>query len=248
MLRLLWRLPVILIATIVCQTALILIAPWRDRCRVWWLRWRNPLMRGWGRALLFGFGARVRVTGTPPTGSFLLVSNHLSYVDIPLLAAVVDAAFVAKADIAKWPFLGTTVRAGDTIFIDRGQRRDLVRVIDQMEAKWALPLGAIIFPEGTSSPGETILPFRPSLLEVAATRHKPVHWAVIRYHADDPKAPARDSVAWHGDALLVPHLFRLLCMPGFTAHIHFGATAVQATHRKELAAKLHDAASRALAR
>ena len=82
-------------------------------------RWRMALFRSWSRCILPIMGVRVAVRGEPPGAPFLLVANHLSYLDIPVIGSQVGAIFVAKSEIAGWPGIGFVCRAINTIFIDR---------------------------------------------------------------------------------------------------------------------------------
>ncbi|MEM6797189.1 MAG: lysophospholipid acyltransferase family protein, partial [Acidobacteriota bacterium] len=114
---------------------------------------RNAAFRLWSRLLLKAFRVRVEVEGEPPPAGSFLVSNHVSYLDIMVLASGYDAGFVAKADIRNWPALGTIFAAGDTLYLDRGRKRDLVRIMGQMDSTREKGLGLIVFPEGTSTRG-----------------------------------------------------------------------------------------------
>src|SRR6266699_2445010 len=129
--------------------------------------WRKRNFGGWARAAARILGMEVKVRNTPPSSPFLLVSNHLSYVDIVVLESQVDCAFIAKSEVARWPILGIICRSMKTIFIDRQKKRDLLRAIARVETSLNQGLGVVLFPEGTSSAGDKILAFKSSLLELA---------------------------------------------------------------------------------
>jgi len=192
-------------------------------------RWRDRMVRAWARTLSRCMGLEATIDGPRPTGAFLLVANHVSYVDILLLSQCVDVVFVAKSDVRHWPAIGALAASVDTIFIDREARRDAVRVSSAVDRAIRAGAGVALFPEGTSSDGSDVLPFKPALLEGAAREAMPVHHAAIRY------VPA--EVAWWGDMELAPHLWKLLQLPKLEASLRFGG-AVVATCRKELAEKL----------
>ncbi len=201
-----------------------------------WLR--NRFFRLWGRGLCWGFGMRRRLEGVPPQGQFFLIANHVSYVDIVLLASYVDIAFVAKSDLRHWPALGRIFEAADTIFIDRSRKRDVVRVMNLVGKEIDRGLGVLVFPEGTSGKGDEILPFKPSLLEFACTRDLPVHWATLHYETPPGEPPASRSVCWWGDEGFFPHFKRLIVLPSFEGTLRFGAVPVAHGNRKELAEAL----------
>ncbi|MEM9553923.1 MAG: lysophospholipid acyltransferase family protein [Acidobacteriota bacterium] len=205
------------------------------------VRLRNRAMRWWGRRLMRSFAARVHVEGTPPAGPCFLVTNHVSYLDIPLVASCVDAAFVGKAELRTWPVAGTVMTAADTVYIDRSRKRDLLRVLEQVDAAMARGLNVVLFPEGTSGRGDSLLPFKPSLLQFAVEKGLPVHWATIEYRTPDGEPPPSRAVCWWGDEALAPHYPRLMRLPWLEAVLRFGDEPVRADDRKQLALELRAA-------
>ncbi len=204
-------------------------------------RHRNAVFRAWSHRLCRSFGMRVTVEGTPPSGRFFLVANHLGYVDIPLIATAVDAAFVAKADLARWPFLGRVLAAADTIFIDRARKKDVLRVIQQVEAAMDRGLGVVLFPEGTSGKGDEILRFKPSLLQFAVEGEHEVYYATLEYRTQNGDLPPSEGVCWWGDEALLPHYRRLSCLRGgIEAVLRFGDQPIRGEDRKVLAEELRE--------
>lgn len=195
-------------------------------------RFREWLFRATSRSLLALLRAEVRVSGPPPEPPFLLVSNHLSYVDVLVLASRLPARFVAKAEVRRWPLLGPLCRGFGTLFIDRSDRRDIPRLLAEIERALGRGEGVVLFPEGTSSSGESILPFRSPLLALPARRGLPVHAAALRY---DPP-----SVAWGGETALVPHLLDLFRLRRIEAAVDFAPEPVVDGDRKRLAERLRE--------
>lgn len=194
---------------------------------------RGRLFRVWARGALRLIRLRLTVTGLPPQPPFLLVCNHLSYADIVLLASQLNARFIAKHELRGWPLLGPILATMDTIFIRRDARHDVGRVNAAIAAALDDGDGVILFAEGTSSEGRTILPLRTPLLEAAAQRRQPVHHATISY--------STPAACWWGDAAFLPHFFRFLQEPASAATLRFGATPIIAADRKTLARQLHAA-------
>jgi len=225
-------------ATSFCYLAFMLGRPFARGTRS--LRWRNRWFRAWSRSLARILGMSIHVEGTPPDHA-MLVANHLSYIDIPLLATQIDAVFVAKSEVASWPVIGHLCRAIDTIFVDRSVKRDVVRVGREIAGRIERGLGVVFFPEGTSTDGLVVLPFRASLLEVAAREAIPVHWAAIEYRTGEGDRPASEAICWWGDMEFLPHLWLLLGVRSFDATIRFGAEAIASDDRKELAEQLRAA-------
>lgn len=239
--RALPRLLAVLLWTLGWYALLLLSIGMRPFADAWQLSVRNAFFRIWSRGICRIAGMKVEVEGRPPSGSFLLVANHVSYVDIPLLGSRIDAAFVAKADLRGWPLAGRIIAAADTIFIDRGLKKDVLRVMGILGRELRRGLGVVIFPEGTSSKGETILRFKPSLLEYAARHDHPVHYAAVSYSVPKGAVPAHESICWWGDAPFGPHFLRLLGLPGFQAKLVFGAEPLHGTDRKDLSERLRAA-------
>jgi 1-acyl-sn-glycerol-3-phosphate acyltransferase len=207
-------------------------------------RLRNWVFRTWARRVTATLGMRIAVRGEAPRPPFFLVSNHLGYLDIMLLATAVDAVFVSKAEVRHWPLFGRICYDAETIFVDRGSRRDVLRVHREMRRVFDLGYGVIVFPEGTTTAGDSLLPFKPPLLEFPAGEGLPVHAAAITYATPPDQPPASQAVCWFGDAPFGAHFLGLLRMRGLAASIEFAEEAVLETDRKELAARLHREISR----
>jgi len=207
-----------------------------------------PVARRHGRSRLFGLwctamhpvlGLRVTTTGPMPTAPFLLVSNHLSYVDVIVYGAKLRAAFVAKSEVAGWPVVGPLARWVGTIFVDRRVRRDVTRVNASTEAALDDGLGVVVFAEGTSSAGDEVLPFRSSLLEPAARADHPLVAAAIGYRTPPGSPPARDVVAWWADMTFTGHFLTLLTLPRVEARVSFAPAEPIDADRHALADRLH---------
>ena len=195
----------------------------------------------WGRGMMRVIGVRVAVEGRTPPEGILLVSNHMGYLDIPVLASVVPMVFVAKAELRRWPFWGHVASAGGTIYVDRSTKRDVLRVRREMGDALGRGSRVLVFPEGTSTGGETILPFKPALLADAAAEGTPVYWATVTYRTPPDGPPARNWVSWGTDLGFVPHLLRLFTLPRVHCTVRFGDTPVRSRDRKALAADLRSA-------
>jgi 1-acyl-sn-glycerol-3-phosphate acyltransferase len=198
-------------------------------------RGRNALYHAWSRACLRILGGRLRVEGTPPRAPFFLVTNHLSYVDIIVLASCLDAFFIAKLEIRDWPLFGLLSRTVGTIFVDRELRRDVVRVNRLIENVLDQGYGVILFPEGTSTQGYEVAEFRSALLDYPARHGMPVHAAALGYRTPADEVPANLMLSWWGDAPFLPHARRLLGVKSFEAVLRFSPRAISGSDRKALA-------------
>ncbi|MFQ5627722.1 MAG: 1-acyl-sn-glycerol-3-phosphate acyltransferase [bacterium] len=197
--------------------------------------WRSFFVKIWARGIAKIIGMRITTKGTPPKQPFLLVSNHLSYVDIILFFTQTHTIFVAKGDLQHWPLFNFLIKVADTIFIDRGRKKDVMRVNALIRRAIQNNEGIIVFPESTSSCGDGVLRFKPSLFEYAAQNRFPVSYASVSYETPEHEPPAFLSVCWWGDMELGPHFFDLMKISKFDATIHFGNGTVLGSDRKTLA-------------
>ena len=205
-----------------------------------WIRWRNRWVRFWARYSIWLTGGKLTVVGTPPKPPFVLVSNHLTYIDVAAFFASVNSVFVSKQEVKSWPILGMIVAGVNTIFVDRSRRSDVVRVNQLIAEQIDENKGLIIFPEGTSTEGAEVLPFKPSLLAFPASQGLPVHYANITYRTPPGEIPAHISLCWavNGDPFLT-HLFRFFGVSSYEIEVRYGAEPVMESDRKVLAVELH---------
>ncbi|MFL6213932.1 MAG: lysophospholipid acyltransferase family protein [Blastocatellia bacterium] len=204
-------------------------------------RWRSRMLRRWAKATAALLNLKITTIGVPPPSPFFLVANHLSYLDVVALATQVDCRFIAKRDVSSWPLIGLLCRSVGTIFIDRENRRDLVRVNAATERALSEGVGVVLFAEGTSSEGATVLPFKPGLLELAARAEMDVAHAALSYRVPSDETPAHLSVCWWGDMTFITHLAGLMKLSAIDATLVFGREPVRAADRKQLARELRAA-------
>ena len=239
-LRALLRVPLVLLVSALASGTILAVRILRPVVPRVQLAIRNAVFRTWGKTLCRIMGMRIEVEGTPPSGGFFLVTNHVGYVDIMLLASQVAATFIAKADLRRWPILGWMFSSADTIFIDRTRRKDILRVMERVKGCLDRGLGVLLFAEGTSGKGEEVLRLKPSLLELAAAERYPVHYAILTYRTPG-EIPAHQMVCWWDDTPFVTHFVRLLGLPSFEATLRFGSEPILASDRKTLAEQLRSA-------
>jgi len=205
------------------------------------LFWRNLHFRTWAKLLARLLSIRINSPAKAPDRPFLLVANHLSYIDVIVLASQVDCAFVAKSEVATWPIIGWLSRAADTVFINRRQHRDLRRAMNDVEELIKRGLGVVLFAEGTSTCGQHVAPFKSSMLQLAAEKQIPVYHASISYSTRLAEASVDQAVCWWGEMTFSDHFFRLLKLSEFDALVRFGSEPIVSTNRRVLAAKLWQA-------
>jgi 1-acyl-sn-glycerol-3-phosphate acyltransferase len=184
------------------------------------------------------FGYSATVAGEIPR-SGLLISNHLSYFDILAISATTPAVFVSKAEVRRWPLFGWFAAIAGTVFVERERRTHVGAVNREIETALAVGALVVIFPEGTSSNDQTILPFHTSLLEPAARGGHEISVGWIHYELDD--GDAGNEVCYWGDHSFFPHLVNLMGKRRIRATLRFKKFQRTTDDRKELAQQLHAA-------
>jgi 1-acyl-sn-glycerol-3-phosphate acyltransferase len=191
----------------------------------------------WCRRFVSAIGVSVEVIGEPPAGG-AVVSNHLSYLDILLYSAVRPFVMVAKSEVRGWPLLGWLTAQAGTVYVERGGSPATYPAVNYaMAAAYRTGLPVLFFPEGTTTDASEVLPFRRGLFHSVLHCHVPLRTAALRYSLGESNGDATvaDDVCWWGDALLAPHVARLLGLSGLKAQVRFERREVDGLDRFELA-------------
>ena len=176
----------------------------------------------WHKVVCRIFGVRVSTRGTPvQDGQVMYVSNHVSYLDIPVLGGLIFGQFIAKKEVESWPLFGYLAKLQNTVFIDRSGsqvEQDYQNVGEQLNDHKNL----ILFPEGTSSDGSQIMPFRSRFFGLMLARQDNVRLQPITIAIPDAQTQEeRDLYAWYGEMELVPHLWSLAKIKGIDVRVTF---------------------------
>lgn len=190
---------------------------------------RHRLPRFYHAACARIIGLDVRVRGRrEEQGPVLFISNHSSYLDITVLGSVIPGSFVAKSEVAGWPFFGLLAKLQRTVFVERRARSEVHRQRDDIGARLDAGDNLILFPEGTSSDGNRTLPFKTALFAVAARRIgdrpltvQPVSVTATRLDGIPMGIAFRPFYAWYGDMDLAPHLWQVVKLGGMTVEVEF---------------------------
>ena len=177
-------------------------------------------------------GARAVVRGTPLRRDAVILANHVSWLDILLLAGAADAVFVSKAEVRDTPLVGWLASLNDTIYIERDDRKAIGGQIDAIRSALG-PRPVAIFPEGTTGDGRTLLPFKSSLLAALDPPPPSLHVQPVRldYGAATP------DVAWVADEPGLTNVRRILSRPGFPVTLTFADPFASLGSRKAIAAE-----------
>jgi 1-acyl-sn-glycerol-3-phosphate acyltransferase len=184
---------------------------------------RTRQVQAWARTLLIRLDVELKIVGTPPrAGPLLLVSNHISWVDILVFHATCHCRFVAKADVKRWPLIGTLATGAGTLYVQRESRRDAMRIVRDMEQVFREGDILVVFPEGTTGDGDSVLPFHANLIQAAISADAPVQAVAIRY-LDARSGRPSQAVSYMGDQSLVNSIWRTLSARELCAVVSFGA-------------------------
>lgn len=218
-LRYAWRVPQLLLhAIIAVPLSLLALNPLAARVRIGATTFEKAMIRWWSGRLVRIFGFRLRRFGEPLPGAVLYVANHISWLDIELMHSQRPVSFVAKSEIAGWPFVGWLASRAGTIFHRRGNTDSLNAVMTKVveRLREGEPVG--VFPEGGSGHGETVGTFHARIFQTALDAGVPVQPVALRYGrggVQDPRVPFGRKESFFANFL------RVLGNPGMDAEVHF---------------------------
>lgn len=210
-------------------------------------RWYQGIPIAFHRVMCLAFGIKRTVLGERASEpGILFVVNHISWLDIPVLAADVPGSFVAKAEIRDWGFFGILARLQRTIFVKRERRSSSAEQRNAIVDHLAAGHNVILFPEGTSSAGNGVLPFKTALFSAAEAAQKaglntliqPISLAYTDINAIPVTRAIRHKISWVGDMEFLPHLVQVMRLSEIksTVHFHEPVRLEDFTCRKDLAA------------
>ncbi len=183
---------------------------------------QRAVIQTWALGFLAHAGIALEIRGQPPaSGPLLLVCNHISWLDIPVLQAARHCRFVSKSELRNWPLVGTLATAAGTLYIERGSRRDTLRVAHLMAQGLEAQGVLAVFPEGTTGDGRALLPFHANLLQAAVATDSPAQPVGLRF-VDKASGRVSHAPSYVGDETLLGSLWRTLCAPAIVAVVHFG--------------------------
>ncbi|MGZ6029284.1 MAG: lysophospholipid acyltransferase family protein [Myxococcaceae bacterium] len=190
-------------------------------------RWRRtaPHNARWGRVGQWCLGIRVRRVGELPLPGSLVVANHYGYADVLTIGGLFPVVFAARHDMRRWPMFGALAALGGTIFINREHLREGARGVARLTAALAAGANVLAFPEGTSTDGSDLLPFRTGIFQGAVDAGANVVPVAVRYVELDGAPIANDDlevVAWFRGESFLTHVLRLASHRSVLAEVRFG--------------------------
>ncbi|MFD1123395.1 lysophospholipid acyltransferase family protein [Methylophilus flavus] len=211
-----WRIARISLHVLIGLTLATLVLPVANR------NVRTAIIQWWCRRLLRCFNITLTISGALPgkdTHGVLFVANHISWVDIHAINSLLPVRFVAKLEVRNWPVFGYLVRKSGTIFINRTRQRDAARVVQIASNALKLRDNLCVFPEGTTTEGTQVLPFKSSLIQAAIDANTIVIPVAIRYA--QPDGSLNLAAAYAGETTMVESMLAFIHMRSPTVHLHF---------------------------
>jgi lyso-ornithine lipid O-acyltransferase len=197
------------------------------------------------------FGIRVIVVGKPVAGQgVLLVANHMSYLDIPVIGSTTRQCFVSRHDVARWPIVGLMVRLQESVLVERKKRGKAGEQLDDIRQRLTDGDRIVIFAEGTTSDGNRILPFKSSLIGAAVGENgldfpiQPVSISYVGMHGMPIGRENRQFYTWSGDSTLLPHIWEMLKAGPLDAVVEFHPPLSATVNSRKDAAQLAETAVR----
>jgi 1-acyl-sn-glycerol-3-phosphate acyltransferase len=206
---------------------------------------RDARVQAWALEMLPLLGIRLELRGRPPvTGPVLLVANHISWLDILVMHAARHCRFVSKADVRRWPLIGTLATGAGTLYIERKSRRDAMRVVHHMAESLKRGEVVAVFPEGTTSNGVAMLPFHGNLIQAAISANAPVQPVALSFLDSKTRAVSL-APCYIDEDTLVMSIWRTLTARSITAVVHYGEPqTAQGRDRRTWASDLRSAVDR----
>jgi 1-acyl-sn-glycerol-3-phosphate acyltransferase len=207
----------------------------------WWVR--RPAagapgavwIHGWSRRIVKCLGFRCEVEGQIPAGG-AVVSNHLSYLDILMYSSVRPFVMVAKTEVRGWPLFGWITSRAGTVYVERGGGlKTYPRVNAEMAEAYRSGLPVLFFPEGTTTDGAEVVPFRRGLFHSVLNEGVALRTAALRYELEscwaNEGANVGEDVCWWGEMGFVSHIVRLLGLKGLSVKVRFGEEVLEREDR-----------------
>jgi 1-acyl-sn-glycerol-3-phosphate acyltransferase len=198
---------------------------------MWWIHAHFPRLspeqkeirvQVWSLQFLALWGIHVKVLGQPVVaGPALIVSNHISWLDISVIHAARHCRFVSKSDIRDWPLVGKLATGAGTLYIERSSRKDALRMVKDMADAMKEGDVVAVFPEGTTSDGRDLLPFHANLIQSAIQADAPVQPMSLKF-VDARTGETSFAPCYIGDDTLIGSMWRTLTAQPILAVVHFG--------------------------
>ena len=199
----------------------------------------------WSKLLCYICGLKLKLRGNIQENPVLIVANHVTWLDIPVIHSFKLAGFVAKEEISRWPFLGWAIKSGETLFIKRGKLESRREVLDNIEDRLKQGRSIAVFPEGKVTNGDHLGRFHRQLMQAAVETNSPIQAIAIKYLNQD--GTRNQKVCFLNDEKFVFNVFRIISLPTCTVEVTFcEAIDTQSKSAREVALITHNQVAKVL--
>jgi len=180
-------------------------------------------MRTWGSWMLWAMGVKVEIERQPEPANFILMPNHRSYIDVPLIVKYNQGTLVGKVEVGKWPMAKPAIRITNPIMVNRSELRSQVETLNKIKKSVDNQIPVILFPEGTTFKGPLTKPFKNGSFKIAADAGIPIIPVAIHY--SDP------NDAWVGNDTFIGHFLRQMGKPRTRVYVHYGTPIINTDYK-----------------
>ena len=179
------------------------------------------------RLVLKLLSIKIIIKGNLGEDGSLIVSNHASWIDIFIISSIIKTSFVSKSEVSKWPLVSWLAKLQGTIFINRNNPKELTKIANEIHDRISKKQNVVLFPEGTSSDGNRVLPFKSSIFILCELTGRsklniqPISIAYTKYNGLAMGRIERTLIAWYGDMDLITHLYKLIRSGSFEVEVTF---------------------------
>lgn len=215
-LRAVWRLALVLACLIQGLVIQLTLFP------RWTPHQKQAAVIRWSRRMLWAMNVQVQRSGHVKAGPLMVVSNHFSWLDILVTHSQFFGRFVAKGEVRAWPVMGHLAAQAGTFFIERSSRRDALRMVQDMTQSLGRKEVLIVFPEGTTNDGASLLPFHANLIQAAIEAQAPIQAMGLSYWSMTHPGERSFAPRFFGSDTLLRSVWTTLCTSGVVAKVHLG--------------------------
>lgn len=216
-LRFIFRLPAFLIAAFVVLpiTIILILTTQKINNR----KWNKKVVNAWSKIICRACGIRIQSKGVKHGNPVLIVANHISWLDIPIIHSQKLLGFIAKSEIGSWPLFGLLIKSGEVVLIKRGKHKSRKKVLELMQQRLKQKRSIGVFPEGKATNGEKLGRFHRQLLQAAIETQVPIQAVAIKFiHKDGTR---NKNIGFRPHEKFIPNILRILALPSSTAELNF---------------------------
>ena len=217
LIRFIFRLPAFLITVFIILPIIIILILTTQKINN--RKWNKKVVNNWSKILCRVCGIKIQSKGLKQGNPVLIVANHISWLDIPIIHSQKLLGFIAKSEIGNWPMFGILIKSGEVVLIKRGKHESRKKVLELMQQRLRQNRSIGVFPEGKATNGDKLGHFHRQLMQAAIETQVPIQAVAIKFiHADGTR---NKDIGFRPHEKFIPNILRILTLPGCTAELNF---------------------------